>query len=157
MNNPNPVTIETIVCQPMPAVKSAPPKKPRHRPSSYKPEYAKIAYHHTLLGATDVDLAEAFSVSERTINNWKQQHPDFVQSLKRGKMEADAKVAACLYQRAIGYNVRLVKLFNHKGQIIEHKYTEHYPPDVTAQIFWLKNRRPAQFRDRPEVVVAVSL
>jgi DNA-binding XRE family transcriptional regulator len=132
------------------------PKRPAHRPSDYRQEYARIAYHHALLGATDADMAEAFNVSEVTINAWKKKHPDFLKSLKRGKLAADAKVAECLYLCATGFNAPAVKIFIHNGKIVEHKYTEHIPPDVTAQIFWLKNRRPAQFRTKPEVALTVN-
>ena len=131
-------------------------KKPAHRPSAYRREYAHFALHDTMLGATDADLAELFNVSEVTINAWKKKHPDFLKSLKKGKMTADAKVVECLYQRATGYQAPAVKIFNQNGKIIEHKYRQHYPPDVTAQIFWLKNRRPQQFREKPEVAVTVN-
>ena len=131
-------------------------RKPANRPSAYRREYARIALHYTLLGATDADLAAAFNVSRVTINAWKKKHPDFLYSLKRGKLVADAKVAECLYRRATGYDAPAVKIFIHNGKIVEHKYTEHIPPDVTAQIFWLKNRQPAQFREKPAVVVAVN-
>ena len=130
-------------------------KRPAHRPSAYRREYAHFALHHTMLGATDADLAELFNVSEVTINAWKKKHPDFLKSLKKGKMEADAKVVEALYLRATGYDAPTVKLFNQNGKIIEHKFFQHYPPDVTAQIFWLKNRQPQQFRDKPEVAVTV--
>lgn len=133
-------------------------KKPKigHRPSSYRAEYARIAFQHTLIGATDADLAAAFDVSEKTINTWKQKHPPFLQSLKAGKAHADSKVADCLFRRAIGYDHKAVKIFNNAGESFEHEYIEHIPPDTTAQIFWLKNRRPAQFRANPEVSVTVN-
>ena len=52
------------------------------------------------------------------------------------------------YQRAVGYHPDAVKIFCKKdGEIIEAPYVEHVPPDVTAQIFWLKNRDPAHWRD----------
>ena len=81
-------------------------KKPTGRPSSYNPKYDLIAYQLTLLGATDKQLAEAFSVSERTINNWKENEDgsesSFMQSIKKGKIAADGEIAHSLYQRAIG-------------------------------------------------------
>jgi ribosomal protein L31 len=60
------------------------------RPSSYKPEFAKMARHLCKLGATDADLADAFDVSVVTIDTWKAKHPDFLGSLKAG--EADGRV-----------------------------------------------------------------
>lgn len=102
------------------------------------------------LGATDKDLADFFDVSEQTINTWKQKHPEFLESLKRGKLAADAEVADRLYQRAIGYSHESEKIFNNNGEALRVEMTEHYPPDTTAAIFWLKNRQPEKWRDRQQ-------
>ncbi len=136
--------------------KPKPEPKLGHRPSSYRAEFARIAFAHTLIGATDKDLATAFGVSEQTINTWKQKYPPFLESLKRGKATADAKVAECLFKRATGYDHKAVKIFCQDGETFEHEFTEHYPPDTTAQIFWLKNRQPHLFRQNPEVAVTVN-
>lgn len=129
----------------------------RGRPSSYRSEYAKQAYHLTLLGATDADMARAFDVDERTINRWKEDHDAFCQSLKQGKAEADARVARSLFHRANGYSHPAVKIItvadgNNQGSHVEQvPYVERYPPDTTAAIFWLKNRRPDLWRDKQDV------
>lgn len=104
-----------------------------------------------LLGATDTELADFFGVSEPTINAWKKAHPDFLASLKRGKLDADAQVTNRLFRRALGYSHKAVKIFMPSGaeSPVYADYIERYPPDTTAAIFWLKNRRPAQWRDRP--------
>jgi transcriptional regulator with XRE-family HTH domain len=120
------------------------------RPSSFKPEYCDQALKLTRLGATDKDLAGFFGVSVSAINRWKLQYPEFRESLKEGKQVADAEVAESLYRRALGYSHDAVKIFldkNSKPIIVP--YTEHYPPDTVACIFWLKNRRPELWRDRP--------
>ena len=59
------------------------------RPSKFKEEYTKLAYHYSLLGATDKQMAGFFEVSESTINLWKLKHPRFSESIRRGKAEAD--------------------------------------------------------------------
>ena len=59
------------------------------RPSKFKKEYTKLAYHYSLLGATDKQMAVFFEVSESTINLWKLKHPRFSESIRRGKAEAD--------------------------------------------------------------------
>jgi hypothetical protein len=126
------------------------------RPSSYKPEYAKMAFHLCKLGATDADLADAFEVSVVTIDNWKIKHPEFLGSLK-GKEQADNHVERSLYARATGYSYDAVKIFHTKdGKTIKVPYTEHVPPDVTACIFWLKNRRPSEWRDVQNVDTAIG-
>jgi len=125
------------------------------RPTAYKAEFAKIAYRHCLLGATDKDLAAAFGVSEQTINFWKSKQPRFLESLKAGKAEADSVIADSLFNRAKGYSHKAVKIMQHDGEAFDHEYTEHYPPDTAACIFWLKNRRPDQFRNNPEVSINI--
>lgn len=110
-----------------------------------------------MLGATDADLARAFDVAESTINLWKLHQPEFSESIKRGKDEADANVAKSLYRRALGYSHKAVKILtvamgnNQGSQVEEVPYVERYAPDTTAAIFWLKNRRPDKWRDKQEV------
>ncbi|MFZ5783986.1 MAG: helix-turn-helix domain-containing protein [Pseudomonadota bacterium] len=121
------------------------------RPSKFDDRYIGEAYGLALLGATDKEIAQFWQVSEATLNTWKQQHPEFLESLTRGKVQADTEVSRRLFQRAIGYsNERAVKIFMPAGakEPVYAPYTEHYPPDVTAAIFWLKNRQRTKWRDR---------
>ena len=132
------------------------PRATRGRPSSFKPEYVEQVRKLCLLGATDPELADFFGVSISTVKNWKRAHPDFLSALKAGKLQADAEVAQRLYRRALGYSHRAVKIltvargYNQGSDVVEHPYVERYPPDTTACIFWLKNRRPEQWRDKPD-------
>lgn len=121
------------------------------RPTRYKTEYDEQAFNYCLLGATDVQLAEFFGVTEKTIANWKNAHPTFIQSLKEGKAAADSKVANSLYQRALGYSHPDVHISNYQGEITITPIIKHYAPDTTACIFWLKNRDKVNWRDRHEV------
>ena len=132
-------------------------KHPGGRPSKYDPSYCKQAYKLCLLGATDKELADFFGVEEKTVNNWKEEYPEFLQSLREGKDEADANVAKKLYHRALGYVAPETKIVSYEGAITDKIDVEkHYPPDPTAAIFWLKNRNPARWRDRVEQKVVVS-
>lgn len=123
------------------------------RPSSYRPEYAEQAFKLCLLGATDAELADFFDVAESTINKWKLDHTEFSEALKGGKQQADARVADSLYRRALGYEHEAVKIVADAKTGSEHvvPYIERYPPDTTAAIFWLKNRRPDVWRDKQNV------
>jgi hypothetical protein len=132
------------------AVKKSAPKK-TGRPTLFLPEYEAVARKLCLLGATDKDLAEAFRVTEQTINNWKLAHPGFFESLKTAKSELDEQVEQSLFQRAMGYSHEAVKILTVASHVEQIPYTEHYAPDTTACIFWLKNRQPDQWRDRHEV------
>lgn len=122
------------------------------RPTTYREEYAKQAYKLCLLGAIDKDLADFFEVTEQTINNWKKEYPEFFESIKRGKMIADAEIAEKLYHRAKGYSCTDTKFATHEGKITDSvEYVKHYPPDTTAIIFWLKNRQPDKWRDKQDI------
>ena len=120
------------------------------QPTSYRDEYAEQALKLCRLGATDRELADFFGVVESTINNWKLAHSEFLESIKTGKAMSDAEVADRLFKRATGYSHTAVKIFNDGGTPLEVEYTEHYPPDTAACIFWLKNRRSDLWRDKIE-------
>lgn len=120
--------------------------------SKYKPEYDGLAYNYALLGVTDKQLSEFFGICEATLNNWKNDHPSFLESLKQGKGQADAMVAKSLFKRALGYSHPETKIATRDGQITDTLDVEkHYAPDPTAAIFWLKNRQPEIWRDKKEV------
>lgn len=122
------------------------------RPSQLTDKVMEQAKKLALLGLTDKQMADIWGVCEATINSWKKSCPEFLESIKVGKEEADAKVAQALYHRATGYKHEAVKIFcNKDGEVTEVPYVEHYPPDTTAGIFWLKNRQPKEWRDRHEV------
>lgn len=98
------------------------------RPTKDKEEYNEMAKSLSLLGATDEQMAGVFDTSVATLNNWKNQYPEFLEALKEGKAQADSKVAESLYNKALS-------------------------GDTTACIFWLKNRQPDVWRDKKEVLV----
>lgn len=128
-------------------------EKPRHpggRPTKYKPEYAKQAAKLCNLGATDKELADFFDVSINTIDNWKVAHEEFLGAITVAKDAFDNRVERSLYQKAVGYTYDAVKIMQYEGQVIEVPYREHVPPDTASMIFWLKNRRKDQWRDRIE-------
>jgi len=126
---------------------------PVARPSKYKPEFAQQAAKLCALGATDAQLADFFRVSVSTVNLWKSQHPEFSESIKVPKAQADDRVEQSLYRRAMGYEHDETDIRVVAGGIVETPIRKHYPPDTTAAIFWLKNRRPSEWREKVENVV----
>lgn len=117
------------------------------RPSKYKEEYNEQAYNYCLLGAIDEQLAIFFDISVTTLNTWKELHPDFLASIKKGKEIADLEVTQSLKKRASG--MRLKKQVVKDGGVIEIE--DEIPPDTTAMIFWLKNRQPKIWRDKQDI------
>jgi hypothetical protein len=102
------------------------------------------------LGLIDTEIASILGVCEKTLNVYKKK-PEFLQAIKKGKDKADAKVIESLYRRATGYEHKEDKIFQHNGEPVIVPTTKHYPPDVTAMIFWLKNRRSKYWRDKQDV------
>ena len=120
------------------------------RPTKYTEEYAIQAQKLCQLGATDNHLADFFDVDVVTIWRWKTRHEEFCKALKVGKEVADDMVERSLYNRAIGYSHPEDKIFSSQDGPITIPTMKHYPPDATSAIFWLKNRRPEQWREKPE-------
>lgn len=118
------------------------------RPSKYKNEMAKQAQKLCEFGATDAEIASFFEVDVRTVYRWQTQYKEFCQALKVGKEAADARVERSLFHKANGYSHPEDKIFQYEGTPIVVPTTKHYPPDTTAAIFWLKNRKPEEWRDK---------
>lgn len=119
-------------------------------PTKYKEEYAEQAFKYKLLGATDEEMAGFFEVSVKTLNNWKHEHPEFLQSIKDGGANADANVSKSLYKRATGYKyTETTKEVNEAGQIAVSKIVvKEVAPDTNAGMRWLGNRRRNTWREK---------
>jgi len=120
--------------------KTVPATKTMGRPTIYQESFINMAYQLCFLGATDQQLANALNVSEQTINTWKKKHPDFLESINRGKLYADALVAHALYKTALGQHVTIEHRETKQG--ITLKTTRTVLPNFNAQRFWLTNRQP---------------
>lgn len=101
-------------------------------------------------GYTNQQLADFFHVDVSTIYNWKRVHPDFFEALKVSKEVADSLVERSLFERATGYECPEDKVFNNNGEALVVPTTKVYPPDTTACIFWLKNRKPEEWREEKD-------
>lgn len=134
--------------EPQDVYPDSPPKPKLGRPTGYKPEFCQQAIKLCLLGATDVELADFFKITTATLYRWKGTYSEFCDALKSGKVASDERVERSLYAKATGYTFDAVKIFCSKdGAVTQVPYREHVPPDTTACIFWLKNRRKDEWRD----------
>lgn len=124
---------------------------PAGRPTVYKTDYPEQARKLCELGATDVEMADFFEVDVATFYRWKNIHLEFCEALKLGKAASDDRVERSLYHKATGYTFDAEKIFQYEGAEVRVPYREHVPPDTTACIFWLKNRRRDQWRDKQDV------
>jgi transcriptional regulator with XRE-family HTH domain len=116
-------------------------------------------------GLTDEQIAHNIGISTGTLYAWKNDHPEISEAIKKGKAPVDLEVENALLKKALGFTVTVkkpIKLKTKKqlkdeGTIeeerIEYADEEIYiPPETAAQIFWLKNRRPDKWRDKPAPV-----
>lgn len=129
------------------------------RPIIYKKEYNEQVEKLCKLGATDKEIADFFEIAESTLNEWKLKYSEFSESIKNGKIKADAEVAHSLFKRATGYQYREItyEKIGPKEDTVEvgeegmeemevdlykkKVVIKEIPPDVAAQNIWLKNRR----------------
>lgn len=103
-------------------------------------------------GLTDKQIAEKIGISKQTFYDWKKKYADFSDALKNGKEVIDRQVENSLLKRALGYEYEEVSEKFEGGILTERKVTKkQVVPDTTAQIFWLKNRKPSVWRDRAQV------
>lgn len=107
-------------------------------------------------GLTDEQIASNIGIARGTLYTWKNRFSDIDYALKRGKEVIDRQVENALLKRALGYEYEEVKKtqekdVNGKDKIRVEKTIKTVLPDTTAQIFWLKNRKPAEWRDKRDV------
>lgn len=136
--------------------KKAEDRKKMGRPTKFTPEIATRIFELAKLGKTDEEMAAAMKVTRQTLDNWKVARPDFFAALKGAKAMADDQVERSLFERALGYSHPAVKINQFEGVPVITPYIEHYPPDPTSAIFWLKNRRPDKWREKVDMNVTTD-
>jgi hypothetical protein len=99
-------------------------------------------------GLTDEQIAHNIGISRKTLSEWKVKYSDISDTLKKGKEVIDRQVENALLKRALGYSYTEV---TREGGVITKEVTKEVHPDTTAQIFWLKNRKPSEWRDKQQI------
>lgn len=108
-------------------------------------------------GFTDEQIATKIGISKQTFYDWKKKYPDFSDSLKKGKEIVDIQVENALLKRALGYEYVDYSEECSEDGIKKKKTVKHVIPDTTAQIFWLKNRRPDLWRDKRDLEMSGNI
>jgi len=120
------------------------------RPTDYNPDiHPSMALALAKKGCTNTEIAEGLNIATSTLYQWKNEHEEFSEVLKEGKSASDDMVEASLFKRATGQYVKEKKEID-DGHSVRIETTEKYIADTTAMIFWLKNRRPKEWRDKRE-------
>jgi transcriptional regulator with XRE-family HTH domain len=100
-------------------------------------------------GLTEEQIAKNMGIGRTTLYEWKKKEPNIANTLKKGKEVIDFEVENALLKKALGYTVTLNKQKVTKdGDVVDIQEDVHIAPDTTAQIFWLKNRKPDKWRDK---------
>ncbi len=113
-------------------------------------------------GLTDEQIAHNMGIGTTTFYRWKNDYREIRESLKKGKEVVDIEVENALLKRALGYKYvevtkeRVTELNPHTGEpesklVVTKEVVKEVQPDVGAQIFWLKNRKPNMWRDKQQV------
>ena len=120
-------------------------------------------------GLTDEQIAHNIGIRKSTLYEWKKRFSAFSEALKKGKEVVDIQVENALLKRALGYSYteitkeRVIDYDPKTGEVIgshmeiTKEVTKEVQPDVTAQIFWLKNRKPDVWRDRKDIGVSAQI
>ncbi len=126
-------------------------------------------------GLLEKDICHNLGISEQTLNVYKHAHPELREALKRGKEVVDIAVENALFKRTQGYAYEEITrelvtikdkfgypILDENGAVkqelkITKVVTKEVQSDVTAQIFWLKNRKPKDWRDKHEVEKTIEI
>ena len=139
--------------------------EPRGRPGAY----AKWSTEEGLIriagwvrdGLTNKQIAENIGISVQSLTVWRRKHPEFNEVMLQTKDVVDRHVENMLYKRACGYEYDEVTEATEETEDgfkrIKKVVHKHVAPDVTAQIFWLKNRKPPEWRDKQDVEVTTNI
>lgn len=115
-------------------------------------------------GLSDKQIAHNIGITQTTLYEWQKRFPELSEALKKGKEVVDREVENALLKRAMGYEYDEVtqepvtdKDTGVTEMRVTKRVTKQIVPDVTAQIFWLKNRKPEEFRDKRDVELSGSV
>jgi len=137
---------------------------PGGRHSSFRDEFVVTAHQLSLLGYSDARIARVLGLkvgsdTDNPLRRWKARFPAFATALARGREVSSGRVAASLYERAIGYSHPATKVFPPRKSgdpPIVVPYTERFPPDVEAAKFILTNREPDLWSNKQTIEHNVS-
>ena len=105
---------------------------PAGRPSKYDPSFCDVVIAAGEEGKTLAGMADALDVDRETVNNWRDQHPEFSRAIKRGLEKAQA-------------------WWEDQGRIATFGGVDGF--NATSYIFQMKNRFKDDWRDKQDVDV----
>jgi len=140
--------------KPKQTLEKLPRGRPKHSGEKYNILFNDIVKELANEGYIESEIQRLIHVSVATFNKWKKDYPEFLKALKAGKENPDKQVVKSLFQNAVGFEHEVeeplvVSDGKENGSHVEIvKYKKKYQPNVTAQIYWTKNRLPKEWKDR---------
>lgn len=131
--------------------------------SKYNENFPLLAEGYAREGMIDEEIAAKLGVSPDTFYQYQKRYPEFAKAIKRGKVPVDVKVEKALLKRALGYEYEEVKVEfeavpdggEAKAKSVT-KTKKQVAPEVTAQIFWLTNRRPDLWKHKRSMSISAD-
>jgi len=131
--------------------------RPKNSGEKWNPIYIEIVKELANEGYIESEIQRLIHISVATFNRWKKDHPEFLKALKEGKENPDKKVVKALYENALGgeYTTKKPIVVSDGAQLGSHiemvEVKERIPANVTAQIYWTKNRLPREWKDKQDI------
>lgn len=123
--------------------------------SKYQEDFPLLAEGYARDGLIDKEIAMKLGISEQVFYDYQKRYPEFSESIKRGKAPVDIEVEKALLKSALGFEYEEIqqeaRIIAGKEYKVIRKVKRFVPPSNTAQIFWLKNRKPNKWRDKQEL------
>jgi len=130
-------------------------KREKGRPSRYNEKTPELAKAYARDGLTMEQIAHNLGISRPTLYEWQKKHPELREALQEGREVVDIQVENALLKRALGYEYEEIETIVKKDDrgttpARVKKVKKHMAPEMAAMIFWLKNRVPQKWRDKPD-------
>lgn len=128
-------------------------EKKTGRPSKYEthvqPRLDEIREWYSQ-GMTDHQVAAKLGIAPSTLYEYKNLHPEFSDIVEEAKRIVDDMVESKLLELAMGFEYEEEAVTNKGDVVTVRRYSK---PDIRAVQFWLKNRRPSEWRDKQDLQV----
>jgi len=133
------------------------------RKIKYNPDtFPLLAEGYAREGFNDKQIADKLGIGLSSFYKYQREFSEFLESIKKGKAPVDFKAENALLKRVLGYTyeektteMRIDEKGNTKPVVVKIVKKE-VPPETTAIIFWLKNRRPDKWREKQSIEVEVE-
>ena len=109
--------------------------------TAYNSSQPERVFKLCLLGCCDAEISSVIGITPQAFYDWRREHPELEDAVRRGRVDADAAIAHSMFARATGYSHTDHHVSAFQGEVTKTEITKHYPPDTTAAKLLLMARR----------------